>query len=146
MHTLIYMKHFRLIVVLAALGILAGCSTAAEGPTYTVHGTVTIDYADIGDAVVMITAGSNSYSVSIPIDGNSSFVYSVSGVPAGTYSVSLSYPSTYWIDSGEYWLDGSAVSIPLTVPAVSGTVTATADNITVGADLQLDAYIWYGDV
>jgi hypothetical protein len=141
----LYMKYPRLIFVLAAVGALAGCPTAESGPTYTVHGTVTVESADTGDAVVMITEGSNSYSVSVPITIRAaSWDYSVSGVPAGTYSLSLSYPATGSVNTGEYFLNGNGnLGYPLTVSEPLLTVTATADSVTVDANLQLDADIFF---
>jgi len=57
----------------------------------------------------MITDGSNTYSVSVPISSSQqTWDYSVSGVPEGTYDVSLSYPTLSAGFDAEYWLNGSA--------------------------------------
>jgi hypothetical protein len=134
------MKQARLFYIFAALGVLAGCSAALNsGPTYTVQGTIVAASVDVGSSDITVTQGSNSYSVSVPVAASqTTWTYSVSGVPAGTYTVSISHPRTSSGYGGNYSVNGvGPYSLSAQEPA--GVVIFTTGSITVGADLQLDA-------
>jgi hypothetical protein len=131
------MAKLRLIVVLAVLAALAGCQAANNGPTYTVHGTSTSNDAGTGNSVITVTRGSNSYSVSVPVT-STSWTYSISGVPAGDYSASISYPMTGTGYGGYYYLNGDSTSHNVSSVEAAGIVTHTTGIITIDADLQLD--------
>ena len=90
------MKALWYLSVLAALAVLAGCTANNTASTYTISGTVTATSWGISSpATITVTQGSNTYSASATVpapDGNGlqTIAYSVSGVPAGTYSVTAS--------------------------------------------------------
>jgi hypothetical protein len=138
------MKASRFLFVLAALAVLAGCPTATNSPTYTVHGTVTLtDLSATGNATVTVTQGANSYPVSVAVPaGNPQTVsYSVPGVPAGTYSVSVSIVTPNSGLSGSYQVNGGAAQSVTAQPSGTGpyTQTVAVASIVVSVDIQLDA-------
>ena len=138
------MKQFRLLFLLAALSALAGCPTDS-GPTYTVQGTIEVDIpTDPTISDVTVTQGSDSFTVTVPW---TSFVtsyvynYSIPGVPAGTYSASVSYTSAFSGFNADNRIDGGAWNFGNAVLESGGPVyaeTLTLNNITVGADVQLE--------
>jgi hypothetical protein len=137
------MKALKILFVLVALGALAGCSTGGSEPTYTVHGTVTLEYQDAtGDVSIVVTHGSDTYSVAVPapaVGGIQTLTYSVSGVPTGTYTVTLSYATARAIDYAYYVLNNDGVQLsPASFSNDGLTTTMATEAITVSDDLQLD--------
>jgi hypothetical protein len=131
------MKHARLLFILATFAALAGCPTDT-GPTYTVTGMINYDSATAGDLVVTVTDGGSSHSATLAIGGgDASVAYSVSNVPAGTYSVSARYPRASGGYAASYSINGGG-SLSATIVEPGGDVIATADNVVVDANLQLD--------
>jgi hypothetical protein len=149
------MNALKVLILLAALSALLGCPTSSGEPTYTVHGTVTVGGATVtGNLVVTVTQGSNSFTVSVPLPvpilGVYTWTYSVAGVPAGTYSTTVSFntPTQTW--QGFYTLNGVLPSTrddPVTSDVFPGpyTYTMTVPGISISADTQLDADMnWAG--
>ena len=142
------MKRIRMIFILAALGTLAGCPTTASGPaTHTVHGTITNSDAQgaVGNIVVTVTQGSNSYSVSVPDAGIQSITYSIAGVPDGTYSVSVVYTSAsnYSFFIFQYQINGGTPSsIDSAAPTYDqyqhSIYAITLQDFSISTDILLD--------
>jgi hypothetical protein len=136
------MKTRRVVYVIAMAAVLAGCKPAES--TCKVTGTVTLEYQDAtGNVSVAVVHGSDTYSIAVPaptaVSGIQTLTYSVSGVPKGTYSVTLSYATGDAIDYAYYVLNNDGMQL---LPASFGndvlTTTMTTEAITVSDDLQLD--------
>jgi hypothetical protein len=134
------MSQIKLFIIVAALVVLAGCPTSS-GQTYTVHGNVTVlSNAIAGNSVITVTQGSQSYTISVPILlDQTTWTFSVSGVPAGTYSVSISWEANSTAPGGSCLFNGGALPGGIVVGEIGSTVTMTVDSIPVTADVQLDA-------
>jgi len=144
-----------LIPMLAAAAItilLAGCGVLEGGVTIT--GTVSGDYFDItSDVRVTITQGETSFSVSVPLASDFGVqvgAFLIANVPAGDYSVVVSFENGYDYTGGsEYSLDGGTTWTPVDSEVVTGTsapytFTITIDNLAVDADETFDVY--FGNV
>jgi len=166
MNTLRYVRFLVGLGVLAGLAALSGCSgpssyggmgyntggstggtPGGSGATgYTISGTITLtNLSATGYAYVTAAFASYPYStyvlVPMAISGVQTVTYSVGGLPAGTYSVTLAVSSPNAAVSGSYQVNaGSAVSDP---PASAGTGpytwTMTISGLSVSANVQLDA-------
>jgi hypothetical protein len=150
------MKQLRLLIILASLGALVGCPTPNGAPTYTLQGTVTLDegiYLATGNLVAAVTQGSDSFSVSVPVGtpiaGIYTWNYSIAGVPAGSYTISLSFRSdTQQYFNGLYDFNGAGflgVTVQEGVPDFTYTVSSPP-NTTLNADSQLDVQIVFNGV
>jgi hypothetical protein len=142
------MRPWRVLLVAAAAIFLAACEPSLA--TYTVSGTMTISglYVSGNPAVVTATDGSNSYTVSVAVapdnEINQSVTYSLSGVPAGTYTVALSIVSGFSA-IGNYTLNGvgpTPAFLTTTGSGFSTIWTMTVNGVSIGADVLLDA-LWY---
>jgi hypothetical protein len=137
-------------VVLAALVlVLAGCPLDVGGVTIT--GTVSASYFNItSDVTVTIAQGGSSFSIAVPLAGNSNQIGSflIANIPAGTYAAELTFEAdNYWIAGTVYRINGGAW-IPVDNEVVSGssvpyTFTITIDSLPVSADDSID--IDFGD-
>jgi hypothetical protein len=150
------MKQLRLFIVLASLGALVACPTPNGAPTYTLRGTVTLDegiYLATGNLVAAITQGSDSFTASVPVGtpiaGIYTWNYSIAGVPAGSYTISLSFHSdTQQYFLGSYDFNGAGflpVTVQEGVPDFTYTVYSPPDT-TLNADSQLNVQIAYDGI
>ena len=158
MKTLRYVRFLGVLAAVAGLAALNGCSAPygygtmggynnnAGGMGATISGTITLTNLNAtGYAYVTATIASYPYSTSVlvpaAVAGVQTLTYSVGGLPAGTYTVTLAVGSPNAGVSGSYQVNGgSAVSYP---PARTGagpyTWTMTVSSLSVSANVQLDA-------
>ena len=152
----LHMKQLRLLFALASVGALVGCPAPDGEPAYTLQGTVTLDenvFLATGNLVATITQGSDSFSDSVPVGtpiaGIYTWHYSIAGVPAGSYTISLSFHSdTLQSFLGTYNFNGAGF-LPVTVQvgAPDYTYTISSPPATVlSMDSQLDASIVFDGI
>ena len=114
-------------------------------------------YPATGGLVASVTQGSDSFTVSVPVGtpvGSPvlayTWTYSVSGVPAGSYAISLSFNTgTRQSLNGTYDFNGAG-SLPVTVQESGGLVrlspytytVSSPPNVVIAADAQLDAHFF----
>jgi hypothetical protein len=150
---------FAVFAILAILAVLSACNGVytpynyggnnnggMSGSVYTLSGTVTLtNLAATGYAYVTATAAGYPYSAAVlepaAASGVQSFTYSVTGLPAATYTVTVAVmtpsatPSstlcTWTLNSGSAVLDSPSVTgaytWTMTVGSVSVTSNATLD-------------------
>ncbi len=137
-------------LLLILLGI-SGCTVQQPG-TVTVSGTVTAPFwgyyitSGNGNPIVTVSGGGRSYSVLVPVSGSSgseTFSYSISSVPTGTYSVTVTVISTFGGSTGSTYSVNGAPFLPVSSERTTGGPTVYAytieiDNITINANTQID--------
>jgi hypothetical protein len=130
------MSILRIFLAIAVLTLLAGC--AAFGGL-TVRGTVTLSsMSESGNAVVTVTDGSHSYTTSVL--ATDSFAFSVTGVPLGTYTATVSFPSpnSCGLESSSVFLNLVSQSSAWNYDFGSSSVIFTVPGITISTDSELD--------
>jgi hypothetical protein len=138
------MRTLRMLIVLLAAIVLAGCPPGAG--SHTVRGTISCTdiYVLLADqAVVTVTHGSNSYSASVAIGPEDysiqSAAYSLEGIPEGTYSVSIVVTTTTTVDIVDLTQNGSSLSWVFDNTNGPPTWILSADNIQIDSDSVIDA-------
>jgi hypothetical protein len=112
---------------------LAGC---ALGGTVIATGTLSAAYFVItSDVTVTITQGDSSYSLPVPMPGNSiqegSFIFA--NVPAGTYSVAVSFESNDGTVAGTLYRVNGGTWTPVDAEIVTGSSNPYTFSIAIGA-------------
>jgi hypothetical protein len=139
-------------IVLAALCLgavlfLAGCDTGLSGGV-TISGTVSGSYFDISNnPTISVSSGSMTASETIPLDFVGSYqsgLYSISHVPAGTYTVTISFENPWpYTGNSTYNIAGGAQGVPANSNTYSGSAapylhTIIFDNVPVNANETID--------
>jgi hypothetical protein len=127
---------------------LAGC---ALGSTAVATGTLSAAYFVItSDVTVTITQGDSSYSLPVPMPGNGiqagSFIFA--NVPAGTYSVAVTFDSDDSAVAGTQYRVSDGTWTPVDAEIVTGssnpyTFSIAIDSIAIENGTTLD--IDFGD-
>jgi hypothetical protein len=135
------MKTAKIIFVLAALALLIGCSIE-KTPTFIVHGTLTNeDGFGTGNIIITVYEGSDSFTTTVPATTPSE-VYSVSGVPAGTYSVDIVYTAPGGSKRFEFFIDTVSMLDEPGFQSPPGTWTGTFSDVSVSGDVLLDVRVY----
>jgi hypothetical protein len=134
------------VMVVLVVFTVASCTLSASAGGEKVSGTITFfNMALSSTASVTVQQGSNAYGVSVycsgPGTGTQSGSYSIPNVPAGTYTLSVTFDSpqtSYRIDS---FLDNGAGPFPLVPTRSFSTWTETIDGLSVLGDVTVDTYL-----
>jgi hypothetical protein len=133
-------------MILAILGLMEGCSQATGNTTtYTISGSITGDYFNSSFPITLtISNGSKTYTKQVTFPGTGalgqSVAYSVSGVPAGTYTIVASFTWGFISGTPTYTVNGGA-PVDLTVTNSSTPDLETTASLTVNADETINVYI-----
>ncbi len=118
-----------------------------DGATNTVSGTITEAYYSIsGPLTITISDGAKTYSTQANLSGSigaDSADYSISGLPTGTYTVTVSFTCNSYSSGVSYSVDGIAQTSPaITAASASGgspyDVTVSIEGLGISATETLD--------
>jgi hypothetical protein len=154
------MKRYRVILVLLAAALtttLSGCDLLLQSlrlnsgktgttPGDAVSGTINGHTAvTVGSVTVAVTAGgstlSGSASMSTPYPYDSSGSFSITNVPQGTYTVTVSFRSAYQPHNPYYTINGGSQLTPTITTAWTSSTSAvvyTVSGVTVSGATTVD--------
>lgn len=139
-----------LAISLAFIALFSGCDlffpSAESG--FTVSGSIQASYFNISTPItVTISDGSHTYSTQVNVVDESfslqSATYSVSGVPAGSYSLVATFASSSYSSSPSFSVDGGLAQFSpyITASGDASTpinVTETIPSLTISASQTID--------
>lgn len=140
-----------LVGVVLLVVLLSGCDVLGPGG-YTISGTLTSisDPTFLTPITLTASDGSNSYTTQVTLSGITSMSYSISGVPAGSYSVVASFSSSSSPFGGESCdINGTPATITtVSTPAITGGspygVTETVSSVAISSSETIDITVTGG--